>query len=112
MKGGGGGGGGGGGKRRWRCLVVGVLGLVVLSMLVPLAFLLGRFHSTYAAGNDLCDDRLRSLVRVCLGFSVDFILFFFVRGVSDVLVAFAVLLMCVELIELFGVEEFLDHFVM
>lgn len=53
MKGGGGGGGGGGisvttGKRRWRSLVIGVLFLVVLSMLVPLAFLLGLhngFHS-------------------------------------------------------------------
>ncbi|XP_030456138.2 probable galacturonosyltransferase 7 isoform X2 [Syzygium oleosum] len=46
MKGGGGGGGGSGvGKRRWRGLVIGVLGLVVLSMLVPLGFLLGRFHS-------------------------------------------------------------------
>ncbi|KAM4090875.1 hypothetical protein ACJW30_09G095700 [Castanea mollissima] len=47
--GGGGGGGGGGGalglglksQRRWRGLVIGVLGLVILSMLVPLAFLLG-----------------------------------------------------------------------
>ncbi|XP_065852978.1 probable galacturonosyltransferase 7 [Euphorbia lathyris] len=33
------------GKRRWRFLVIGVLFLVVLSMLVPLVFLLG-FHST------------------------------------------------------------------
>ena len=50
MKGGGGWGGGGGGgglalglksQRRWRGLVIGVLGLVILSMLVPLAFLLG-----------------------------------------------------------------------
>lgn len=48
-----GGGGGGGvsistGKRRWRSLVIGVLFLVILSMLVPLAFLLGLhngFHS-------------------------------------------------------------------
>lgn len=45
------GGGGGGGtsyKRRWRGLVIGVLGLVLLSMLVPLVFLLGLhngFHS-------------------------------------------------------------------
>lgn len=53
MKGGGGGGGGGAvsvttGKRRWRSLVIGVLFLVILSMLVPLAFLLGLhngFHS-------------------------------------------------------------------
>ncbi|CAH2058801.1 unnamed protein product [Thlaspi arvense] len=50
MKGGGGGvgGGGGGGKRRWKVLVIGVLVLVILSMLVPLAFLLGLhngFHS-------------------------------------------------------------------
>ncbi|XP_052173452.1 probable galacturonosyltransferase 7 isoform X2 [Diospyros lotus] len=38
-------------KRRWRGLVVGVLGLVLLSMLVPLVFLLGLhngFHSTPA----------------------------------------------------------------
>nr|XP_023919326.1 probable galacturonosyltransferase 7 isoform X2 [Quercus suber]POF01819.1 putative galacturonosyltransferase 7 [Quercus suber] len=46
MKGGGGCGGGGLGlglknQRRWRGLVIGVLGLVILSMLVPLAFLLG-----------------------------------------------------------------------
>ncbi|KAM3690105.1 hypothetical protein ACJW31_09G096600 [Castanea mollissima] len=45
MKGGGGGGGGLGlglkSQRRWRGLVIGVLGLVILSMLVPLAFLLG-----------------------------------------------------------------------
>ncbi|WCJ27915.1 galacturonosyltransferase 7 [Euphorbia peplus] len=33
------------GKRRWRFLVIGVLFLVVLSMLVPLVFLLG-FHSS------------------------------------------------------------------
>ncbi|KAH1089435.1 hypothetical protein J1N35_016692 [Gossypium stocksii] len=48
MKGGGGGGGVGPAKRRWRFLAVGVLFLVVLSMLVPLGFLLGlhnRFHS-------------------------------------------------------------------
>ncbi|KAI4302611.1 hypothetical protein MLD38_038335 [Melastoma candidum] len=50
MKGGVGGGSGGvGGKRRWRCLVVGVLVLVVCSMLVPLAFLLGRFNTSSAA---------------------------------------------------------------
>lgn len=38
-------------KRRWRCLVVAVLGLVFLSTLVPLVFLLGLhggFHSTSA----------------------------------------------------------------
>ncbi|CAL5429724.1 unnamed protein product [Camellia sinensis] len=38
-------------KRRWKCLVVAVLGLVFLSMLVPLVFLLGLhsgFHSTSA----------------------------------------------------------------
>ncbi|KAF1883818.1 hypothetical protein Lal_00038310, partial [Lupinus albus] len=37
-----------GGKRRWRGLVIAVLGLVILSMLVPLVFLLGLhngFHS-------------------------------------------------------------------
>ncbi|XP_031261933.1 probable galacturonosyltransferase 7 [Pistacia vera] len=48
MKGGGGGGVSVPGKRRWRGLVIGVLFLVILSMLVPLAFLLGvhnGFHS-------------------------------------------------------------------
>lgn len=40
-------------KRRWRGLVIAVLGLVLLSMLVPLVFLLGLhngFHST-SGGN-------------------------------------------------------------
>ncbi|XP_044507341.1 probable galacturonosyltransferase 7 isoform X3 [Mangifera indica] len=48
MKGGGGGGVSVAAKRRWRGLVIGVLFLVILSMLVPLAFLLGvhnGFHS-------------------------------------------------------------------
>ncbi|KAJ4704164.1 Hexosyltransferase [Melia azedarach] len=48
MKGGGGVGVSVSGKRRWRGLVIGVLFLVILSMLVPLAFLLGLhngFHS-------------------------------------------------------------------
>ncbi|XP_050212432.1 probable galacturonosyltransferase 7 isoform X2 [Mercurialis annua] len=43
MKGGGGGGGVYQGKRRWRFLAIGVLFLVVLSMLVPLVFLLGLY---------------------------------------------------------------------
>ncbi|KAH7554619.1 hypothetical protein JRO89_XS12G0248900 [Xanthoceras sorbifolium] len=41
------------GKRRWRGLVIGVLFLVILSMLVPLAFLLGLhngFHSSNPIG--------------------------------------------------------------
>lgn len=41
-------------KRRWKGLVIAVLGLVFLSMLVPLVFLLGLhsgFHST--TGNTL-----------------------------------------------------------
>ncbi|CAK9141095.1 unnamed protein product [Ilex paraguariensis] len=52
MKGGGGGGGSSftlPSKRRWKGLVIAVLGLVFLSMLVPLFFLLGLyngFHST------------------------------------------------------------------
>ncbi|XP_010693010.2 probable galacturonosyltransferase 7 isoform X1 [Beta vulgaris subsp. vulgaris] len=56
MKGGAGGGGVGGGgvganaavstKRRWRGFVIAVLGLVILSMLVPLVFLLG-FHNAF-----------------------------------------------------------------
>ncbi|KAJ6993208.1 probable galacturonosyltransferase 7 [Populus alba] len=35
------------GKRRWRCLVIGVLFLVLLSMLVPLVFLLGLYHNGF-----------------------------------------------------------------
>ncbi|TYI66669.1 hypothetical protein E1A91_D09G241200v1 [Gossypium mustelinum] len=50
MKGGGGGGGVGPGKRRWRFLAVGVLFLVVLSMLVPLVFLLGLHNGFHSAG--------------------------------------------------------------
>ncbi|KAB1202069.1 putative galacturonosyltransferase 7 [Morella rubra] len=37
-------------KRRWRCLVIGVLGLVILSMLVPLVFLLGLHNGFRSAG--------------------------------------------------------------
>ncbi|CAN8287254.1 unnamed protein product [Cochlearia groenlandica] len=48
--GGGGIGGGGGGKRRWKVLVIGVLVLVILSMLVPLAFLLGLHNSFHSPG--------------------------------------------------------------
>ncbi|PKI41016.1 hypothetical protein CRG98_038544 [Punica granatum] len=43
------GGGAGGGKRRWRGLVIAVLCLVILSMLVPLGFLFGRFHTASTA---------------------------------------------------------------
>jgi hypothetical protein len=40
------------GKRRWRCLVIGVLFLVLLSMLVPLVFLLGLYHNGFhSTGN-------------------------------------------------------------
>ncbi|XP_007032268.2 PREDICTED: probable galacturonosyltransferase 7 isoform X1 [Theobroma cacao] len=51
MKGGGGGGGGGvaPAKRRWRGLAIGVLFLVVLSMLVPLGFLLGLHNGFHSA---------------------------------------------------------------
>ncbi|KAJ9185503.1 hypothetical protein P3X46_005133 [Hevea brasiliensis] len=45
-----GGGGGYPGKRRWRCLVIGVLFLVVLSMLVPLVFLLGLYNGFHSSG--------------------------------------------------------------
>ncbi|KAL0770246.1 hypothetical protein Bca101_035396 [Brassica carinata] len=45
-----GGGGGGGGKRRWRVLVVGVLVLIILSTLVPLAFLLGLHNGFHSPG--------------------------------------------------------------
>ncbi|KAG7961076.1 hypothetical protein I3843_10G159600 [Carya illinoinensis] len=37
-------------KRRWRGLVIGVLGLVILSMLVPLVFLLGLHNGFRSAG--------------------------------------------------------------
>lgn len=47
---GGGGGGVGPAKRRWRFLAVGVLFLVVLSMLVPLGFLLGLHNGFHSAG--------------------------------------------------------------
>ncbi|KDP21810.1 hypothetical protein JCGZ_00597 [Jatropha curcas] len=45
-----GGGGGYSGKRRWRCLAIGVLFLVVLSMLVPLVFLLGLYNGFHSTG--------------------------------------------------------------
>ncbi|KAG8647869.1 probable galacturonosyltransferase 7 isoform X2 [Manihot esculenta] len=38
------------GKRRWRCLVLGVFFLVVLSMLVPLVFLLGLYNGFHSYG--------------------------------------------------------------
>ncbi|KAJ4869133.1 putative galacturonosyltransferase 7 [Raphanus sativus] len=41
---------GGGGKRRWKVLVIGVLVLVILSMLVPLAFLLGLHNTFHSPG--------------------------------------------------------------
>ncbi|KAH1199586.1 putative galacturonosyltransferase 7 [Glycine max] len=58
MKSGGGGGGGMGAvpsygvpaKRRWRGLVIAVLGLVILSMLVPLVFLLGLHNGFHSSG--------------------------------------------------------------
>ncbi|XP_022156198.1 probable galacturonosyltransferase 7 isoform X3 [Momordica charantia] len=37
-------------KRRWRGLVIGVLGLVILSMLVPLVFLLGLYNGFHTPG--------------------------------------------------------------
>lgn len=55
MKGAGGGGSGASAygfpaKRRWRGLVIGVLGLVILSMLVPLVFLLGLYNGFHSPG--------------------------------------------------------------
>ncbi|KAG6595516.1 putative galacturonosyltransferase 7, partial [Cucurbita argyrosperma subsp. sororia] len=55
MKGGGGGGSGASAygfpaKRRWKGLVIGVLGLVFLSMLVPLVFLLGLYNGFHTTG--------------------------------------------------------------
>ncbi|XP_070676860.1 probable galacturonosyltransferase 7 isoform X1 [Malus domestica] len=38
------------GKRRWKGLVIGVLGLVFLSMLVPLLFLLGLHNGFHPPG--------------------------------------------------------------
>ncbi|BFG36679.1 hypothetical protein CerSpe_229530 [Prunus speciosa] len=49
------GGGGGGvysGKRRWRGLVIAVSGLVFLSMLVPLLFLLGLHNGFHSPGRE------------------------------------------------------------
>ncbi|KAK4794120.1 hypothetical protein SAY86_012114 [Trapa natans] len=43
------GGGAGAGKRRWKCLVIAIFGLVILSMLVPFGFLFGRFRSSTVA---------------------------------------------------------------
>ncbi|CAN1357448.1 Probable galacturonosyltransferase 7 [Linum perenne] len=37
-------------KRRWRCLATGVLFLVLLSMLVPLVFLLGLYNGFHSTG--------------------------------------------------------------
>lgn len=37
-------------KRRWRGLVIAVLGLVILSMLVPLVFLLGLHNGFHSSG--------------------------------------------------------------
>lgn len=37
-------------KRRWRGLVIAVLGLVILSMLVPLVFLLGLHNGFHSPG--------------------------------------------------------------
>ncbi|KAJ6699309.1 hypothetical protein OIU79_012548 [Salix purpurea] len=48
------------GKRRWRCLVIGVLFLVVLSMLVPLVFLLGLYHNGFHSTGHPSDPRSSS----------------------------------------------------
>lgn len=66
--------GGGGsypGKRRWRCLVIGVLFLVVLSMLVPLVFLLGLYNGFHSYGNFLSASRFRSIPQFAFAFFVD-----------------------------------------
>lgn len=41
-------------KRRWKGLVIGVLGLVLLSMLVPLVFLLGLHNSFQSYSGKFC----------------------------------------------------------
>lgn len=57
------------GKRRWSWLVIAVLGLVLLSMLVPLAFLLGLhngFHSVTNTGyfhSFLCPRLVKESIR-------------------------------------------------
>lgn len=38
-------------KRRWKGLVIAVLGLVLLSLLVPLVFLLGLHNGFHSSGN-------------------------------------------------------------
>ncbi|XP_061955216.1 probable galacturonosyltransferase 7 [Populus nigra] len=48
------------GKRRWRCLVIGVLFLVLLSMLVPLVFLLGLYHNGFHSTGHLSDRQISS----------------------------------------------------
>ncbi|CAN8284855.1 unnamed protein product [Cochlearia groenlandica] len=74
------GGGGGGGKRRWRFLVIGVLVLVILSMLVPLAFLLGLHNSFHSHDFDFDFDFILLCILnhlLCFGF------FLWQRDLSD-----------------------------
>lgn len=52
-------------KRRWRGLAIGVLGLVILSMLVPLVFLLGLHNGFHSPGNQLILAAI-TLVAICL----------------------------------------------
>ena len=85
MKGAVGGGGGGSsytlpGKRRWKGLVIGVLGLVLLSMLVPLVFLLG-LHNSFQSHSGNFPPRLILLLLVqwCM-------LFFFLLCVYNKLI--------------------------
>lgn len=64
------------GKRRWRGLVIAVLGLVFLSMLVPLVFLLGLHNGFHSASGRtlflsldlrLCGQSTCFFPSVCIG---------------------------------------------
>lgn len=80
MKGGAGGGGVGANaavstKRRWRGFVIAVLGLVILSMLVPLVFLLGfhnAFHN-YSSSSGSGSGIFFSPFGFCFSFSFSFV---------------------------------------
>jgi len=49
-------------KRRWRGFVIAVLGLVILSMLVPLVFLLGLHNGFHTSGTWSRSFSLRSIL--------------------------------------------------
>lgn len=56
-------------KRRWRGFVIAVLGLVILSMLVPLVFLLGLHNGFHSSGNTRSRSRAQSLRSVTFSLS-------------------------------------------